>query len=58
MSKKTETDRCRCLPVKKDQNFAYNIYLEESFQNEPLVSENQDDSDSWTRNVEVVCDTP
>ncbi len=36
MSKKTETDRCRCLPVKKDQNFAYNIYLEESFQKLPV----------------------
>ena len=31
MSKRTAAVGSRCLPVKKDQNFAYNIYLEDSF---------------------------
>ena len=35
MSKRTAEARSRCLPVKRDQNFAYNIYLEESFRQLP-----------------------
>lgn len=35
MSGKKSTERSVCLPVKKDGNFAYHIYLEESFEKLP-----------------------